>query len=304
MAGGAGFIGSHTVDRLLREGYEVVVLDNLRSGRLENLAQHADRGNFCFVRGDVRDSRLVKELVGNVDAVLSLAALVSVPESVADPVLAEDINVRGTLNLLRACVSSNVKRFVYASSCAVYGDAEKMPIAEDCPKAPMSPYGASKLAAEKEVYAFNEKFGLETVCLRYFNVYGPRQLYNQYSGVITQFLKRIKENAPLVIFGDGEQTRDFVYVEDVVEANLLALKCAMAVGGVFNIGTGVGTSVNKLADMLLDVVGKKNAAIVRCEARKGDIRHSVADISKARERLGYSPKTQLKDGLRKLLSKD
>lgn len=304
MTGGAGFIGSHTVDRLLREGYEVVVLDNLRSGRLENLAQHADRGNFCFVRGDVRDSRLVKELVGNVDAVLHLAALVSVPESVADPVLAEDINVRGTLNLLRACVGSNAKRFVYASSCAVYGDADKIPIAEDCSTAPMSPYGVSKLTAEKEVYAFNEKFGLKTVCLRYFNVYGPRQTYNQYSGVITQFLKRIEENAPLVIFGDGEQTRDFVYVEDVVEANLLALKCAMAVGRVFNIGTGVGTSVNKLADMLLDVVGKKNAAIVRCEARKGDIRHSVADISKARERLGYSPKTQLKDGLRKLLSKD
>lgn len=231
MTGGAGFIGSHTVDRLLSEGYEVIVLDSLRSGRLENLSQHADNGNFCFVRGDVRDSRLVKELVGNVDAVLSLAALVSVPESVADPVLAEDINVRGTLNLLRACVGSNVKRFVYASSCAIYGDAEKIPIAEDCSTAPMSPYGASKLAAEKEVYAFNEKFGLETVCLRYFNVYGPRQTYNQYSGVITQFLKRIEENAPLVIFGDGEQTRDFVYVEDVVEANLLALKCAMAVGG-------------------------------------------------------------------------
>lgn len=303
VTGGAGFIGSHTVDRLLSEGFRVIVLDNLRSGRLENIREHAGEENFQFIHGDIRDARLVRELISNVDYVVHLAALVSVPESVQNPTLTMDINVNGTLNLLRACVDLGVKRFVYGSSSAVYGDPEKLPIGEDCPTKPKSPYGFSKLAAENHVRRYFEDFGLETVCLRYFNVYGPRQAHSEYSGVITQFLSRIEQSLPLIIFGDGEQTRDFVYVQDVVEANLHALKCAKAAGEVFNIGTGVATSINQLANTLLKVTNQKSLKIVHRQARSGDITHSVADISKARERLGYSPKVSLENGLRKLCEK-
>ncbi len=301
VTGGAGFIGSHTVDRLLAEGFEAVVLDNLRSGSLDNISLHKNNESLKFVCGDVRDAWLVKNLASSVDYVVHLAALVSVPESMRDPDLTYDINVNGTLNLLKACVDAGVKRFIYASSCAVYGNADKLPIKEDCPPKPLSPYAFSKLKAESYVRKYFEDFGLETVCLRYFNVYGPRQAYSEYSGVITQFINRVKRGLPLTIFGDGEQTRDFVYVEDVVEANMLALKCGEAVGEVFNIGTGVATSIKQLAHTLLELTNRKDLEILYCEAREGDVRHSVADISKAKEKLGYSPKIALKEGLKKLL---
>ena len=174
MTGGAGFIGSHTVDRFLTEGFEIVILDDLRSGRLKNISRYVGEKNFRFVRGDIRDSGLVKGLLSDVDCVVHLAALVNVPESIKDPVMINDVNVNGTLNLLNACVDFGVRRFVYASSCAVYGEAESLPIKEDCPAKPMSPYGVSKLVAENHACTFHEKFGLETVSLRYFNVYGPR----------------------------------------------------------------------------------------------------------------------------------
>jgi UDP-glucose 4-epimerase len=300
VTGGAGFIGSHTVDRFLADGFEVVALDDLRSGQLENINQHVGKRSFRFVRGDVRDSCLVKDLVRDVDAVVHLAALISVPESIKDPVLTNDVNVNGTLNLLRACVDFGVKRFVYASSCALYGDAESLPIKEDCPARPESPYGVSKLVAENYVRTYHEDFGLETVCLRYFNVYGPRQVYSDYSGVITQFLSRLARNLPLIIFGDGEQTRDFVYIQDIVEANVLALKCEEVAGEIFNIGTGAATTINQLASVLLEITNKTHLEITHSKPRKGDIMHSVADISKARKKLGYSPKISLKDGLGEL----
>ncbi len=185
VTGGAGFIGSHLVDKLLAEGFDVIVLDNLRSGSIENIGRHVGERGFHFVQGDVRDDRLVNGLVRGVNYVFHLAALVSVPESLRDPVLTYDINVNGTLNLLKACVDEGVERFVYASSCAVYGNIEGTPIKEGCPTRPMSPYGVSKLTAENYVQKYFKDFGLETVCLRYFNVYGPRQAYNDYSGVIT-----------------------------------------------------------------------------------------------------------------------
>ena len=174
-------------------------------------------------------------------------------------------------------------------------------IREDCPAKPMSPYGFSKLTAENYVRKYFEDFGLETVCLRYFNVYGPRQAHSDYSGVITQFVKSVKEGLPLVIFGDGEQTRDFVYVDDVIEANLLSLKCENIAGEVFNIGTGVATSINQLANTLLEIAKKRNLKVVHVEAREGDIRHSVADISKAAKKLAFTPRISLKDGLKRLL---
>ncbi|MGB9854638.1 MAG: SDR family NAD(P)-dependent oxidoreductase, partial [Candidatus Bathyarchaeales archaeon] len=257
VTGGAGFIGSHVVDRLLREGFDVVVLDSLRSGSLSNIGYHMGDDNFEFIRGDIRDAGLVGDLVRDVDYVVHLAALVSVPESVRDPDLAYDINVKGTLNLLKASVDCGVKRFVYASSCAVYGNAERLPIKEDCLTRPELPYGFSKLTAENYVRKYFEDFGLETVCLRYFNVYGLRQAYSDYSGVITQFLNCIERGFPLVVFGDGEQTRDFVYVDDVVEANLLALKCGKAAGEVFNIGTGVAVSINQLVNTLLEILDRR-----------------------------------------------
>jgi UDP-glucose 4-epimerase len=232
-----------------------------------------------------------------VDAVVHLAALISVPESIRDPVLTNDVNVNGTLNLLKASVDFGVKRFVYASSCAVYGNAESLPIKEDCPARPESPYGVSKLVAENYVRTYHEDFGLETVCLRYFNVYGPRQVYSDYSGVITQFMSRLAKDLPLVVFGDGEQTRDFVHVQDVAEANMLALKNGGIAGETFNIGTGVATTVNQLANMLLEVTNKTHLKIMHSKPRKGDIKHSVADISKARRKLHFNPKMSLKDGL-------
>ncbi|MEM2522658.1 MAG: SDR family oxidoreductase [Candidatus Bathyarchaeia archaeon] len=302
VTGGAGFIGSHMVDRLLADGFEVIVLDNLRSGRLENVDHHMGRRGFRFVHGDIRDVNLVKRLVSDVDYVVHLAALVSVPESLRDPVLTYDINVNGTLNLLKACVGRDVKRFVYASSCAVYGDAVDLPIKETCPARPISPYGASKLKAENCVLEYFENFGLESVCLRYFNVYGPRQVHSEYSGVITQFINRIKRDLSLIIFGDGEQTRDFVHVEDVVEASMLALKREKVAGEVFNIGTGLATSINQLAHMLLELANRNDLKILHVEARKGEVRHSVADVSKAREKLGYKPKVELRNGLKKLLA--
>lgn len=303
VTGGAGFIGSHTVDRLINEGFEVIVLDNLRSGRLENIRHHVAGGNFRFVRGDIRDANLVRNLVSKVDCIIHLAALVSVPESIKDPVLTSEVNVKGTLNLLKASADFGVKRFVFASSCAVYGDAETLPIKEDCPAKPKSPYGVSKMVAENYVQKYLEDFGLETVCLRYFNVYGPRQTCSDYSGVITQFINCLERSLPLTVFGDGEQTRDFVNVNDVAEANLLALKCRHVDGEVFNIGTGLATSINQLAETLLEVTGKTQSKIVHSKAREGDIRHSVADISKAKEKMGYNPKAMLKDGLKALLKR-
>jgi len=301
VSGGAGFIGSHTVDRLLNEDLEVVVLDNLQSGLLENINAHFSKGKFRFVRGDIRDPGLVKALVRDADAVVHLAALISVPESIRDPVLTSNVNVNGTLNLLKACVDFSVKRFVYASSCAVYGNAESLPITEACPARPESPYGVSKLIAENHVHDYHEDFSLETVCLRYFNVYGPRQIYGDYSGVITQFISRLTKDLPLVIFGDGEQTRDFVQVQDVAEANILALKNGGVAGETFNIGTGVATTINQLANILLKVADKKHLKLDHSKPRKGDIKHSVADISKARAQLGYNPEVSLKEGMTGLI---
>jgi len=297
VTGGVGFIGSHLVDRLLAEDVSVVILDNLHGGRLENIEQHIGKESFRFVKGDVRDSGLVRDLTRDVDAVVHLAAQVSVPESIRDPVLTNDVNVSGTLNLLSAMTNSDVRRFVFASSCAVYGDAKDLPTKEDYPLVPSSPYGVSKLAAESYVRVFYEVFGLQTVCLRCFNVYGHRQFYSSYSGVIILFLRCLAKDLPLVIFGDGEQTRDFVHVKDIVEANILALRSEGIGGEIFNIGTGVATTINHLANALLETADKTYLELIHTEPRKGDIKNSVGDISKAKNKFNYKPKIPLRDGL-------
>jgi len=301
VTGGAGFIGSHLVDRLLKDGFNITVLDDLSTGKLDNLASHKDKENFHFIRGDIRDSDLVKRALKDVDAVFHAAALVSVSRSVEDPILTNEVNVTGTLNLLKACLDSNIKRFIFSSSTAIYGDTKTLPISEDIVPQPISPYAVSKLAAENYTQVFYEVYGLETVCLRYFNVYGPRQEYGPYSGVITIFINRLKHGEPPIVYGDGEQTRDFVEVQDVVEANMLALRKRDAVGQIFNIATGLPTTVNRLAELLQEIVGRTELKPVHAKPRLGDIRYNHADIGKARKILGYEPKVSLKAGLTRLV---
>jgi nucleoside-diphosphate-sugar epimerase len=297
VTGGTGFIGSHIVDRLLEEGFKVRVLDNLSTGDKKNLAQHQNNKSFQFIEGDIRNFDLVKKMVKGVDAVVHEAAVVSVTRSVENPLLSNEVNVTGTVNLLKACVDAHVKRFVYASSCAVYGDTETLPNHESLTPKPLSPYAADKLAAENYAKVFHDVYGLETVGLRYFNVYGPRQKYGAYSGVITIFITRLLENKPPIICGDGEQTRDFVNVKDVVEANMLALSKRKAVREVFNISAGKAITINKLTETIQKVLGKTNLKPVHVKPRPGDIRHSYGDITKARRNLRYEPKVQLETGL-------
>jgi dTDP-glucose 4,6-dehydratase len=300
VAGGAGFIGSHIVDRLIAASAKVTVIDNLYTGQLENIKQHKKNRNLRFVKGDICNLRLVKETVNGMDFVINAAAVVSVPRSIEDPLLVNEVNVKGTLNLLKASLDTHVKRFVQASSASVYGDVQTLPVCEDFAPKPLSPYAVSKLAADYYALTFNQVYGLETVCLRYFNVYGPRQANNPYSGVITIFANDLLTNRPPKIFGDGKQTRDFVFVEDVASANMLALTENKAVGEIFNIASGKATTINKLVQILQKTMDK-NLKPVHQDPRAGDIRYSYASIEKARARLGYEPKFSLETGLKELV---
>jgi UDP-glucose 4-epimerase len=302
VTGGAGFIGSHIVDRLIDEGLKVIVLDDLSTGDKTNLAAHKNNNSFQFIEGDIRNVDKVKAAVEGVDAVIHEAALVSVTRSVENPLLSHRINLDGTVNLLKACVDAKVKRFVLASSCAVYGDTETLPIPENLEPKPLSPYAAHKLAAEKYAKKFHKEHGLETVSLRYFNVYGPRQNYGPYSGVISVIVNRILENKAPPIYGDGTQTRDFVNVKDVVEANILALSKKAAIGEVFNIGTGKAVTINKLTDSLQKIMDKTDLEPVHAEPRPGDIKHSYGDVTKAKRKLKYKPRVKLEQGLRELVN--
>lgn len=299
VTGGAGFIGSHTVDRLLEEGKHVTVLDDLSRGKPENINRHKGKKNFSFVHGDIRNMHIVKKALKDADAIIHLAALANVKQSFDNPHLCNEINIQGTLNLLQASLDSSIELFIYASSAAVYGHPEKLPIREDHPLKPLSPYGISKMAAESYTQLFHKEFGLGVVSLRYFNVYGPRQTHNQYAGVITKFLDSMKNNSPLRVFGDGRQSRDFINIKDVVEAHLLVLTQEV-VGETFNIGTGTATTINKLAAILLQTGNKTSLKIVHTAPQKGDIRNSIADISKAKEKLHFIPSAHIKEGLKEL----
>jgi UDP-glucose 4-epimerase len=301
VTGGAGFIGSHVVDRLVESGYRVRVLDSLLTGKLENLKQHQSYSQVEFVKGDVRDAKLVKKSVRDVDAVIHLAALTSVPFSIENPDLTFAVNVSGTINLLSSCAKQKVGKFVFVSSCAVYGEPESLPITEEHPTRPMSPYADSKLAGEKYCLGFHEKGLLRSVALRFFNVYGVRQVMNDYCGVIAQFIDRSRRRLPLVVYGDGRQTRDFVNVNDVADAVLSSVEKSNSEGEVLNVGFGAPTSINDLAKAVMECAGL-NLEVVYDEPRLGDIKHSYADISKAEKLLGYKPTVSLKDGLRTLLA--
>lgn len=303
MTGGAGFIGSHLVDKLVEKGCAVRVIDNLSTGSIANIKPHVESGKVEFIQGDIRDASLVNQTVKDVGSVFHLAAATSVPFSVANPRVTYENNVAGTLNLLASCARQKIGKFVFASTCAVYGEPKYLPVDEKHPTCPISPYAESKLAAERYCLGFHERQLLCAVVLRFFNVYGPRQVMNDYSGVITRFVQRAKKRQPLTIYGDGSQTRDFVNVNDVVNATLASVEKPEAEGEVFNIGSGKATSINELAKTILELSGSKTA-ISHEVPRVGDIKHSYADVSKARKLLGYEPKFSLTRGLQALLEEN
>ncbi|CAD5244495.1 SDR family oxidoreductase [Thermococcus camini] len=290
VTGGAGFIGSHIAWELVKDN-EVIVIDNLYTGKEENIPPGAK-----LVRADIRDYESIAELISQADYVFHEAAQVSVVESVRDPVFTEEVNVIGTLNILKALLEGHGK-LVFASSAAVYGDNPNLPLKESERPKPLSPYGVTKATAEEYLRVFNELYGVPTVALRYFNVFGPRQSANQYAGVISIFINRALKNEPLVIFGDGKQTRDFIYVKDVVRANILAAESRRSNGKVFNVATGRGTSILELATKIIEITGA-NTSILFDKPRPGDIRHSLADIGEIRK-LGFEPEWSLEEGLKK-----
>jgi nucleoside-diphosphate-sugar epimerase len=298
VTGGAGFIGSHLVERLVRDGADVTVLDDLSTGRREHL--RAVRERIRFIRGNVARLDVCRRAMQGVDYVLHHAAVTSVPWFTRNTVAAHQSNVTGTLNILVAAQEAKVRRVVYAASTAAYGDADELPNHEALLPRPLSAYAASKLAGEAYCQAFWRTHGLETVSLRYFNIFGPRQNpESQYGAVVPLFIRAALLGEPPVILGDGAQTRDFTFVANVVEANLLACRAPASriAGGVFNIGCGEGTSISELWRRIARLVGAE-VAPRHDAARLGDVRQSVASIARAQERLGYAPAVSLDEGLR------
>jgi UDP-glucose 4-epimerase len=301
VTGGAGFIGSHLVDSLVSDGYQVVVLDDLTSGRLENLNKHLDKKSIIFLKGDIRDKEIVEKSLDGVEAIFHLAAITSVPYSIKHQKLTEEVNVNGTKNLLEVSLQKGVERFVFASSCAVYGRTEILPISEEHPKNPITPYAESKLNAEECCSYFQKTYGLKTTLLRIFNVYGSRMREDRYGGVIAKFLERIRKGKSPIVFGDGEQTRDFIYVMDVVKAMKLTLENQKSVNQNFNVGTGKPTTINRLAHLLLERLGLLEIKPIYKPLREGDIKYSYADIRKAKRLLSFKPDYSIKEGLQTLV---
>ena len=295
VTGGCGFIGSNISRELLDSDYQVVVVDDLSTGKRENIEGLEDHDDFGFVQGDINDAKLLERILGDVDYILHQAAIPSVPRSVRDPVRSNMANVDGTLNVLNVAKDHHVKKVVYASSSSVYGDTPTLPKVEDMKPNPKSPYAVSKLTGEYYCRVFSDVYGLRTACLRYFNVFGPRQdPKSQYAAVIPKFITSILNDESPIIYGDGEQTRDFTFVKDVVKANILAMESENE--GVFNISRGERITINQLVAMINDILGK-NVVAINDDPRPGDIKHSLSDISLAREKIGYSPDHTLVRGL-------
>jgi UDP-glucose 4-epimerase len=292
VTGGAGFIGSNIVRLLTEQGHSVTVLDNLSSGYHSNLATYPQ---ICFINGDIRNEDAICQAASDVDVIFHLAASVGNKRSIEHPIDDSEINVIGTLRVLEAARQANVRKVVYSSSAGIFGELKTLPIREDHPIEPDSPYGASKLAAEKMVLAYGRLYNFEAVCLRYFNVFGVNQRYDAYGNVIPIFAHQMLRGLPVTIFGDGEQTRDFVNVQDVATANY---KAAMTggVSGAFNIGSATRVTINQLVRLIAEVSGL-HPVIEYGPQRKGDVRDSMADISAARAALGFNPSVTLRDGL-------
>jgi nucleoside-diphosphate-sugar epimerase len=298
VTGGAGFIGSHLTEELIRRGERVRVVDSLITGHRKNLAHLS---GIDFLEGDLADLAVAKRAVEGVDYVLHQAAIPSVPRSVDDPITSNRANIDSTLNLLVAARDAGVKRVVYAGSSSAYGNTPTLPKHEDMPTNPLSPYALQKLVGEQYMLMFTTLYGLETVTIRYFNVFGPRQdPSSPYSGVISVFAKALLENTAPTIYGDGEQTRDFTYVANVVDGVLRAVKAPEASGKVVNVATGSRISLNKLFETMRDAVGSR-LEVKYGPMRHGDVKDSLADITRARTLLGYEPSVSLEAGLKKTL---
>lgn len=299
ITGGAGFIGSNIAEELASDN-EVIIIDDLSSGRLPNIEHLLGMPNVRFMQGTITDLPLLTQAFAGADYIFHEAALASVPLSIEDPVRANEVNILGTLNVLVAARDCHARKVVFASSCAVYGDAPSLPAQETMPLQPLSPYAVTKAAGELYCAVFCQVYGLPTVCLRYFNVYGPRQdPKSEYAAVVPKFITAALSGRPLTIFGDGRQTRDFIFVKDVVAANILAAKTD-GVAGVLNIGSGRQTSVIDLANLVLKLTGR-DMQPVHHPPQPGEIRHSFADVSRAKE-LGYNPKCSVAEGIRQTIA--
>ena len=297
VTGGAGFIGSHITERLLADGHTVRILDNFSTGKRENIPAAA---GVEVIEGDVGDVETVRNAMQDINYVFHEAAIASVPETVGNPLASERINYRGTLNILETARHAGVKRVVFACSAAVYGDLPELPKREDMPLKPLSPYAVDKLASEHACKVYTHLYGLEAVALRYFNVFGPRQdPSSPYSGVISLFSDCLRQGKQPTIYGDGEQTRDFVFVSDVVEANIRAAASATSPGSAINIATGSTLSINDLLRTICRIQGQPFEPGYQ-PGRQGDIQHSRADIGLAREHLDWEPAVEFETGLREL----
>jgi len=297
VTGGAGFIGSNIAEELVRMGEETVVFDNLSTGHERNLEHIID--DIVFIRGDIRNSDEVGKALSGVDYVLHQAALASVPRSIEDPVLVNDVNVRGTLNVLEQSRNAGVKCLVYAASSSAYGETEKLPKTEDIVPQPLSPYAVSKLVGEHYCSVYSKVYGLPTICVRYFNVFGPRQdPASQYAAVIPIFISHLLRGESPTIYGDGGQSRDFTYVSNVVRANILASRCREAAGQMVNVACGEHYTLNELFQQLCRLTGK-NVKPSYADPRAGDVRHSHADISRAKDLFGYKVDVSFAEGLEK-----
>jgi nucleoside-diphosphate-sugar epimerase len=299
ITGGLGFIGSHTAEELVSQGEEVIILDNYSTGKEENISNFKDKVEV--IKGDITDFKFLKKAFENVDYVIHLAALTSVIESIEKPEKYQEVNVEGTKNVLEAARINNVKKVVIASSAAIYGDTKEIPTKENTQLDPLSPYGKNKLECERLCKEYYGKHGLKTIALRYFNVYGPRQdPTSQYSGVITIFNKRIKNNQKPIIFGNGKQTRDFIFVKDVAKANILSCKTEKGFGESYNIATGKETSVNQIVKVINEITDKQINPEHQQE-REGEIKRSLANVKKAKDILRFTAETNFEEGMKKTL---
>ncbi len=301
VTGAAGFIGSNLVDLLLSRGYDVIGIDNFRTGSRENLAEAIKSRQFQLIEADVSDDSLINRVKEKVDTVFHLAAVSSVKQSLEDPIFVNRVNVAGTLNVFEMARRSDARRIVFSSSAAVYGDPESMPVREEFPCTPLSPYAASKMAGELYLQSYSTSYGIGGTILRYFNVFGPRQVCSEYSGVISIFINQALGNRPITIEGTGEQTRSFVYVDDVVLATLQAAEKPSAEGMILNLSGTESISIADLAQSIKRNVKGTKSKIVHVSPRAGDVKDSIGSIERAQKILDFNPETGLLSGLRKTI---